>query len=68
MKIQGTVALSVLVTAEGQVTDIYVLKGAPFGLTAQAIKATRNWRMEPGQKDGNPASVRADVELTFRLN
>jgi len=64
---QGTVVLSVLVTAEGQLTGIYVLKGAPFGLTAVAIKATRNWRMEPAQKDGNPVSVRTNVEMAFRL-
>ena len=55
-EIQGTVILSVLVTAEGQVAAIYVLKGAPFGLTAPAIKATRNWRMEPAQKDGKQDS------------
>src|SRR5438874_11698646 len=39
-KFQGTVILSVVVTAEGQVTSVYVLKGAPLGLTAQTIKAT----------------------------
>jgi TonB family protein len=67
VKIQGTVSLSVVVTAEGQVAGIHVLKGAPFGLTAQAIKATRNWRMEPAQKDGKPVSARSDVEVVFRL-
>ena len=65
---QGTVTLSVVVTAEGQVAGIYVLKGAPFGLTAQAIKATRNWRMEPAQKDGKPVSARINVEIVFRLS
>ncbi len=67
VKFQGTVVLSVVVTTEGQVTGIYVLKGAPFGLTAVAIKATRNWRMEPAQKDGKPVSARSNVEIVFRL-
>lgn len=66
-KFQGTVILSVVVTVEGQVKDIYVLKGAPFDLTAQAIKATKNWRFKPGQKDGKPVPVRVSVETTFRL-
>lgn len=66
-KFQGTVILSVVVTVEGQVKDIYVLKGAPFGLTAQAIKATKKWLFKPGQKDGKPVSVRVSVETTFRL-
>lgn len=66
-KFQGTVLLSVVVTADGQVTSVYVLKGAPFGLTAQTIKATRGWRFKPGQKDGRPLSVRVEVETTFHL-
>lgn len=67
LKFQGTVILSVIVTVEGQVEEIYVLKGAPFGLTTQAIKATKNWRFKPGQKDGKPVPVRVSVETTFRL-
>jgi len=66
VKTQGTVILSVLATDEGQVAGIYVLKGAPFDLTAQAIKATRNWRMEPAQKDGKRVSARSTVEIVFR--
>jgi TonB family protein len=67
VKFQGNVVLSVVVEAEGKVSRIYVLRGAPFGLTAQAIKATTNWRMQPAQKDGEPVSARANVEIGFRL-
>ncbi|HYL85190.1 MAG TPA: energy transducer TonB [Candidatus Angelobacter sp.] len=67
LKFQGNIVLSVIVTAEGQVKGIYVLKGAPFGLTDQAIKTTRNWRMQPAQKDGKPVSARAKIEIGFRL-
>ena len=66
-KFQGTVVLSVVVAVEGQVKEIYVLKGAPFDLTSQAIKATKKWRFKPGQKDGKPVPVRVSVETTFRL-
>jgi TonB family protein len=66
-KFQGTVILSVVVTEEGEVTSVYVLKGAPFGLTAQTIEATRGWRFKPGQKDGKPLSVRVETETTFHL-
>jgi len=67
-KYQGTVLLSVVVTPEGQATSILVLNGAPFGLTAQAINATQEWRFRPGLKDGKPVSVRVQLETTFRLN
>lgn len=66
-KFQGTVRLSIVVTAEGQAKAIYVLKGAPFGLTEHAIKATRDWRFKPAQKDGMPVSSRVEVETTFHL-
>jgi TonB family protein len=66
-KFQGTVELSIVVTADGQVTSIYVLKGAPFGLTAKAIEATRGWRLKPAEKEGQPVSVRIETECTFRV-
>jgi outer membrane biosynthesis protein TonB len=38
-KVQGNVVLGVVITTEGKADTIHVLKAAPFGLTAQAIKA-----------------------------
>jgi len=67
-KFQGTVVLSIVVTAEGKAASIYVLKGAPFGLTTKTIEAVQDWRFEPALKDGNPVPVRAQVEVAFRLN
>ena len=67
-KYQGTLQLSIVVTIEGQATSIFVLKGAPFGLTTKAIEATRRWRFKPGQKDGKPVSVRVATESTWHLN
>jgi TonB family protein len=66
-KFQGTVRLSIVVTAEGEATSIFVTKGAPFGLTEQAIKATRGWRFRPAEKDGNPVTTRVEVETTWHL-
>jgi TonB family protein len=66
-KYQGSVTLSIVVTAEGEVTSIYVMKAAPFGLTTEAIEAAKHWRLEPGKKDGKPASVRVETESTFHL-
>lgn len=66
-KVQGTVVLSVVVTSEGKTDSIYVVKGAPFGLTSQAIKAVQKWKFRPAQKDGKPVSVRVPIETTFRL-
>jgi TonB family protein len=66
-KFQGTVRLSIVVTDAGEVTSIYVLKGAPFGLIAQATQAMQDWRFEPALKDGKSVPVRVPVEVTFRI-
>jgi len=66
-KFQGSVRLSIVVTAEGQATSIFVTKGAPFGLTEQAIKAIRGWHFRPAGKDGNPVTTRVEIETTWHL-
>ena len=68
VKFHGTVLLSIVVTTEGKATSIYVLKGAPFGLTTKAVQAVQDWRFEPALKDGNPVPVRVQVETTFHLD
>jgi TonB family protein len=67
-KFSGTVILSIVVTTDGKATSIYVVKGAPFGLTAKAINAVQDWSFEPALKDGNPVPARLDVEITFTID
>jgi TonB family protein len=45
-KFSGTVILSIVVTTDGKATSIYVVKGAPFGLSAKAIDAVQNWSFD----------------------
>src|SRR5262245_12869962 len=67
-KIEGTVVLSVVFGADGQIGDIRVIKGLPHGLTQKAIEATSKIRFEPAMKDGRPASVRGNLEFAFKLD
>jgi len=67
-KVQGTVVLGVVITSEGKPGTIHVLKAAPFGLTAQAIKAVQNWEFKPAQqRDGTPVSMAVPIEITYRM-
>ena len=60
--------LEVVITSEGQAGTIRVLKAAPFGLTAQAIKAVQNWEFKPAQqRDGTPVSMAVPIEITYRM-
>ena len=66
-KINGTVVLSVVFAASGQITDVTVIRGLPYGLTAQAITAAHRIRFQPAQKDGHPISVRGNLEFSFNI-
>jgi TonB family protein len=66
-KIQGTVVLSVVFTADGRITSIRVVRGLPDGLTEKAIEAAQKIRFNPAVKNGAPVSVRGSLEFTFNL-
>lgn len=68
-KIQGTVWLSIVVDTNGDVTDASVSKSldSEFGLDEEALKAGRQWKFQPGTKDGQPVAVRVTLEMTFTL-
>jgi TonB family protein len=66
-KVQGTVVLTAVFTAEGRITSIKVVRGLPDGLTEKAIEAAQKIRFQPATKNGAPISVRANLEFTFNL-
>jgi protein TonB len=66
-KINGTVALAMIVTAEGKVRDLKVIKSLDKGLDKQALAAVSTWRFEPATKDGKPVAVHLSTDVTFRL-
>ena len=66
-KIEGTVTLRVTVGVDGKATDMQVRKSLDPGLDQEAIKAVQQWRFQPGQKDGKPVPVLANIEVNFRL-
>ncbi|HXX43423.1 MAG TPA: energy transducer TonB [Candidatus Acidoferrales bacterium] len=68
VKVQGSVELLAVVTADGRVTDPHVAKGLGFGLDEKAVEAVRTWRCTPARgPDGKPAAVRVLIEATFSL-
>lgn len=66
-KISGSVTLAMIVTAEGTVRDVKVIKSLEPSLDQQAVTAVKTWRFEPGTKDGKPVSVHLNVDVTFRI-
>lgn len=65
--VSGTVVTSVILNADGEVSDLYVIKGLPHGLTASCIEALKQLRFVPAMRDGKPVSVRTHIIFTFQL-
>jgi len=66
-KINGTVILAIIVTAEGTVRDIKVIKSLEPSLDKQAIAAVFIWKFTPTTKNGKPVAVHLKTESDFRL-
>ncbi len=66
-KFQGTVMLAIVVDTDGKAKNIRVVRPLGMGLDEKAIEAVGKWRFKPGQKDGHPVAVMANVEVNFRL-
>ncbi|MDQ1469399.1 MAG: bla regulator protein blaR1 [Bryobacterales bacterium] len=66
-KIEGTVLLSVVIRPDGLAHDINVTTTPDASLGVKAVEAVGQWKFQPGTKDGEPVSVRAMIEVNFRL-
>ncbi len=66
-KLEGKVALTIVVGTDQRAHDIKVTKSLDPGLDANAIASIKAWRFQPGTKNGKPVPVLAHVEVNFRL-
>jgi TonB family protein len=57
LRAQGNVTLSLVVTAEGAIRDVRVVKSAGYGMDELAVDCLRKSRFKPGEKDGTPVDV-----------
>ena len=65
--VEGTVALNVVFGVDGHVSVLSVIKELPYGLTQEAVEATKKIRFEPAMVDGKSVNVRGTLEFTFKL-
>lgn len=68
-KIQGEVLLECIVQPDGSVGNVRVVRSldSTFGLDQEAIKAARQWRFQPGTKQGQPVPVLVTIAIAFTL-
>jgi TonB family protein len=65
---QGTALLKVLVLRNGSVGSLEILRSSGFSvLDRSALKAVKEWKFVPAQKDGQPIEIGVEIPVTFRL-
>jgi len=65
-RIEGTVALHVIIEPDGSVDEIKVVSGHPF-LVQAAVNAVKAWRYVPTLVNGKPVSVDSTIAVIFSL-
>jgi protein TonB len=66
-RVQGVVLLQAVIDAEGNVTNIDLIKGLPLGLSESAMKTVKEWKFEPARRDGVPVPVYFTLTVSFSL-
>jgi protein TonB len=66
-KFQGNCVLGLVVDANGRPTNIRILNALGMGLDEKAIESVKNWKFEPGKKNGQDVAVEIAVEVDFHL-
>jgi periplasmic protein TonB len=64
--VKGAVILECLVSPQGRVTDVKLMRGIPL-LNESAMAAVKQWMYTPTLKDGVPVSVILTVTVKFDL-
>lgn len=59
------VLLAIIIGKEGSVTSVEPLRGDP-AFFENAIETVKQWKFQPGMKEGEPVPVQARVEVNFR--
>ena len=66
--ISGTVLLEVMFAETGQITNIRVLRGLPYGLTESAIAAARRIKFAPAELEGKKVDYPVRIVYSFELH
>jgi len=66
-RVEGALLMEAIVTTEGKLEDLRILRGLPGGLNENALATLRTWRCRPAMKDQTPVPVVVPFEVNFRL-
>ncbi len=67
-KYQGVCVVSLIVDAQGNPTQVLVVRHLGMGLDQKAVEAVKAYRFKPAMRFGKPVAVAVNIEVNFRLN
>lgn len=65
--VSGRVVVSAVLCRTGEVGDVEVIRGLPYGLSEESVKAARRIKFEPARKDDERVSVRVRILYDFEV-
>ena len=65
--LRGTVVLQAIIRKDGTVDIQRIVHSLGLGLDESAITALKQWRFQPGTKNGVPVDVSLNIEVNFNL-
>ncbi len=67
-RIMGIVIVRAVISRDGVVKDVQVLKPLPFGLDQAAVDAVKQWTFKPATLEGKPVDVYFNLTINFKLS
>jgi protein TonB len=67
LRLEGVAVLQAIISADGRVEEVRVVKSAHALLDAEAVGAVERWRYRPATLKGRPVRVYLTVTVEFRL-
>ena len=65
--VEGTVRISSVVKTDGSATNLRVISGLNAEEDRNAMEAVKQWKFQPGTKQGRAVNVRVTIEVVFHL-
>jgi TonB family protein len=66
-RVEGEVLVRVMFTATGEVQVLDVVRGLGHGLDESALRAAKQIKFKPAQRDGQPVDSTATVHIVFQM-
>ena len=66
-RIQGVVILQGIIDENGEVRNLTVVKGLPFGLDRNTLETVYQWKYKPAVFEGKPVAVHQYFRINFSL-